>query len=201
MIKTIIFDYGGVITSTRDHHDFVNKYYRQLGVEKSELLDIFHKDWHQTAINDMSAAKYWQNMGLALNIEPHKVKKMVIDTFPIEKRIIKLIDEIKDRYTLVMMSNQIEDWLEEVIDDNNLRGHFHYFINSYQAKISKPDKRIFLMALERTGSLPEETLFIDDLESNITSAKKLGIQTIKFETYRQFLEEFKKLVPDYQRKA
>jgi len=58
----------------------------------------------------------------------------------------------------VLFSNQIEDWLEKVIDDNKLRNIFNYFVYSYNVGIRKP----FLEALKATDSKPEETLLVDD---------------------------------------
>lgn len=95
-----------------------------------------------------------------------------------------------------MLSNQVEDWLESVIDDNDLRGRFDYFVNSYPVGAKKPDKRIFEEVLKRTGTPGEECLFVDDQKKNTNAAAELGMKTIIFDTYEQFLEEFKKFIPE-----
>jgi len=44
--------------------------------------------------------------------------------------------------------------------------------------IGKPEKHLYLLALKRSGSLPEETLMIGDrLETDILGAQRLGIRT------------------------
>ena len=194
MIKTIIFDYAGVLTPTRNKQNFAQEDHKRFNLQPSELLDILYKQWDKTAIGEMSEKDYWKYIGEKLNINPDEIRDLVYAAFPIEERVIKIIDQIKDKYTLVMVSNQIEDWLEKVIDDNNLRNKFHYFANSYQVGVNKPDKRIFLAALEKSKSEPEEALFIDDSPENIKSAKELGLNTIQFKTYDQFLREFKKCI-------
>ncbi len=194
MIKTIIFDYAGVITPTRDKIKFAEKNSESFNMTQQDLLDVLYKNWDSAAINQMSSSEYWNQIGLDLSMDPKKIKKMVMHAFPIEPRIVSLIDNLQDKFTLVMLSNQIEDWLEEVIDQNNLRNKFNYFANSYQLGISKPDSKIFLAALEKAGSKPNETLFIDDSLKNIEAAKKLGINTIKFENYEQFIKEFEEFV-------
>jgi HAD superfamily hydrolase (TIGR01509 family) len=44
----------------------------------------------------------------------------------------------------------------------------------------KPDAQIFQIALERTNTRPEETVFVDDFAYNIQAAQALGMQTIHY---------------------
>ena len=194
MIKTIIFDYAGVITPTRDKSNFANKYSDRFGMKTPKLMDILYKNWDAAAIGVMSDKQYWSELGKNLKIEPEELKNLIIETFPIDQRIIKIIDSIKDQYTIIMVSNQIEDWLEKVIEENNLKDKFHYFTNSYHAGAAKPDKKIFMEALEKSNSKPEETLFIDDSTKNIFAAKNLGMETIQYNTYKQFVKELKQYI-------
>ena len=193
-MKTIIFDYAGVITPTKDKSDFAKQYHERFNMSFSELMNILYEDWNQASIGKISDKQYWENLGKKLNIDIGEIKKLIMDTFPIDQRIIKIIDQIKGRYTLVMVSNQIEDWLEKVIDDNNLRDKFDYFVNSYQVEVKKPNREIFLIALAKSNSKPEETLFIDDSYKNFISAKQLGLLTIQFDSYEQFIVQLKKII-------
>ena len=49
----------------------------------------------------------------------------------------------------------------------------------------KPDSRIFQALLERIGRSAGECVFIDDSEENITTARSLGFETIRFESPEQ----------------
>lgn len=194
MIKTIIFDYAGVLTATKNKYNFALQNHKRFNVELTELLDIFYKEWDLAATGQISEKEYWKEIGSKLNINPNEIRDLIYAAFPIEERVVRIIDQIKGRYTLVMVSNQLEDWLEKVIDDNDFRSKFNYFANSYQIGISKPDKRIFEAALSKSASKPDESLFIDDSKENIESAKKMGMQVIQFVNFDQFLREFKKYV-------
>lgn len=194
MIKTILFDYAGVITPTRDNLDFAKKYCKRFGLTEQELMEITYTNFGEAAIGKISDERFWGDIAKKLHIDPEEMKKLLIDTFPVDSRMIKLIDKIKDRYIIVMVSNQLESWLEKVIDGNNLRSKFHFFVNSYQIGVRKPDKEIFLAALKKSNSKPEETLFIDDANKNIIAAQELGIQGVRFDTFEQFIKEFKKYV-------
>ncbi len=194
MIKTIIFDYAGVLTPTPDKIVFTKEHHHKFGYTESELMDILYKNWDQAAINQISSDDYWSLLAKDLKTDANKLKDSIIKTFPIDTRMVNLLKILKGNYTLVMMSNQIEDWLESEIDKNNLRNLFDHFLNSYQVKIQKPDTKIFDLALKQTNSKPVETLFIDDSEKNIIAAKNLGIKTIQFRNFEQFYKELESFI-------
>jgi putative hydrolase of the HAD superfamily len=56
---------------------------------------------------------------------------------------------------------------------------FRYFdggIISAEAKVSKPDGRIYEVLLKKYSLIPEESLFIDDLEINVKAAESIGMK-------------------------
>ena len=59
-----------------------------------------------------------------------------------------------------------------------LSDYFDACYLSYECRLVKPSKEIFQMVLNREGIKPEEALFIDDSERNVSAAQALGIQTI-----------------------
>lgn len=58
--------------------------------------------------------------------------------------------------------------------------NFDVLVWSYQLGIAKPDPEIYRHALERLGTAPGETLFIDDKRENIDAAVKLGMRGMVF---------------------
>ncbi len=194
MIKTIIFDYAGVLTPTKNHSNFAKKHHKRFGLTEDELMTRFYLNWKDATVSKASELTYWSKLSKDLEINPEVLRNLVIETFPLEKRVLEIIDKIKNRYKIVMISNQVETWLEKVIEENKLKEQFHIFVNSYHVNIRKPDERIFKIALERSKSKPSETLFIDDKLENTNAAKKLGMKVILFENFEQFKSEFNKFV-------
>ena len=58
--------------------------------------------------------------------------------------------------------------------------HFRGCILSYEVGALKPDPAIFHSASVRTGVAPEETVFVDDLQSHVEMARSLGFYAIQF---------------------
>lgn len=194
MIKTILFDYAGVITPTNNNYDFALKNCKRFNLSPKELMKMTYENWAETAIGIQKCSFFWGQIAKKLNIKPNEVRKLVIETFPVDKRMIAIINKTKKKYTNVLFSNQIEDWINKFIKDNKLENSFDYLINSYIVGVRKPDQKMFFEALKKTSSKPEEVLFIDDSIENIEAAKEIGINTIHFKNFEQFLGEFKKYV-------
>lgn len=66
-------------------------------------------------------------------------------------------------------------------------------ILSYQEKTIKPEPEIYRRLLERYHLVPEECVFLDDLEANLAAAAQFGIKIIHFTDRDSAVEEMKKL--------
>jgi putative hydrolase of the HAD superfamily len=66
---------------------------------------------------------------------------------------------------------------------------FDVVIESAKIGIRKPDPRIYLMMCEKLGVAPAACVFLDDLGGNLKPARTLGMTTIKVETGHQAIAE------------
>jgi putative hydrolase of the HAD superfamily len=62
---------------------------------------------------------------------------------------------------------------------------FDVLVWSYEFRIAKPDPAIYAHLLEKLGTRPEETLFLDDKAVNIEAAHAIGMKGIVFSTVEQ----------------
>ncbi|PLX12993.1 MAG: HAD family phosphatase [Marinilabiliales bacterium] len=106
---------------------------------------------------------------------------MLLD-FPKDR--IEFIKNLSKNYNVYLLSNTNEIHYKQYIKDFKKEYGFDFnslFLKtyySYQLGMRKPDINIFEFAIKDSGLKPQETLFIDDLEVNIKSAQKTGLQTI-----------------------
>jgi putative hydrolase of the HAD superfamily len=75
---------------------------------------------------------------------------------------------------------------------------FDVLVFSYQLRIAKPDPAIYRYVLEKLGTQPEETLFIDDRPDNVSAAIALGMRGIVFSTVEKLRENLIALGLDKQ---
>lgn len=75
-----------------------------------------------------------------------------------------------------------------------LRDLFHVFVESSVEGLRKPDPRIYELACTRLEIEPPEAAFLDDIGSNLKSARALGMQTIKVDEPEQALRELERVI-------
>ena len=72
---------------------------------------------------------------------------------------------------------------------HEVAGLFEFVLESSKVGVRKPEPAIYLMACERLGVRPEETVFLDDLGINLKPARALGMATIKVDDPDRALAE------------
>jgi putative hydrolase of the HAD superfamily len=72
-----------------------------------------------------------------------------------------------------------EEWLERLMVSLGIRDYFDVAVISGLAGHEKPDREIFLAALEAAGTHPEETMHVgDSLRDDVEGAQAVGIRAV-----------------------
>ncbi len=94
-------------------------------------------------------------------------------------RAIETLERLSARYKLGIISNQ-PPGTEERLRAYGMRRFFRVCVSSAEAGLSKPDERIFWLALEEAGCAPSDAAMIGDrLDNDIAPAKALGFATVR----------------------
>lgn len=87
------------------------------------------------------------------------------------------LEEIKNKYPIALVSTVPRFIFESALGET--RKYIKEIVTGWDAKASKPDPKMYLVALEKLGAKSEEAVFIgDDIDLDIIPPKKLGIKTI-----------------------
>ena len=206
MIRNVVLDIGGVLA---DYHTL--DYYTERGysVSKAEELrkvtmgspwwehfdlGLMPYDW---ILNKMKA----MNPALAPDIDQLLSRQYGIVTRRKESK--DWIEMIRSRgYRVLVLSNFSEpalrdcpdamDFLGENMGGTGKVGEYGVIcegILSCKVHTVKPYPAIYGILLTRYGLIPEETVFVDDTQKNLTAAQAYGIHTILFRSREQVLEE------------
>ena len=189
MIKTIVFDLGGVVFA--QNYEKAVSHFEEIGVgDAQRLLDPFAQAgfFGDLESGRITADEYRRELSKLAGREL-TVKDCVyawtgyVDHLP--KRNLEALRRLRNEGNrLVLLSNTnpfMMMWAMSPEFDgegHSLRDYFDACYLSYECRLMKPDPAIFQLMLTREGIRPEETLFLDDSERNIEAARALGIQTI-----------------------
>ena len=118
----------------------------------------------------------------------------------INQKVLAFVKECKDSgYMTVAASNASKGSFEWRSSEYSLMDVFDGRVISSDIGVRKPSKKFFEYMIEILGYLPEEILFVDDSDTNIRSARKLGIMCIKYENEGS-LDNIKKLLKNDRKK-
>lgn len=89
-----------------------------------------------------------------------------------------ILEALSKNYRLGVIANQSLG-TKERLDNWNIGKYFDVVVASAEAGCSKPDLKIFNLALEQAGCKPNESVMIGDrLDNDIIPAKQLGMKTV-----------------------
>lgn len=89
-----------------------------------------------------------------------------------------LLERLRGKYSLGVIANQAPG-VEERLRYFGISEYFELILASAEVGLSKPDPRIFLLALDRAGCRAEQAVMVGDrLDNDIIPARALGMKTV-----------------------
>lgn len=202
MIKTIIFDLGGVYFtdgSTKSIKIISEKYrirqalvheifkgdigtkYRSNMITHDEYWEMAKEYWKRPEISTDELSQIWHNNYLPIQGTIEIIRKLKAKGY----RLIFLSDNVQERV----------DFLQEKYDF--LKDFSGGGVFSHVAKIRKPDLEIYKMALDIANAPAENCVYIDDKANLLEPAQKLGMHTIHFTSPQSLADELASLQVTY----
>jgi FMN phosphatase YigB (HAD superfamily) len=102
-----------------------------------------------------------------------------------------LIEELKGRYRLLLLSNTNAIHIDMVRQHYGILRHFDHLILSHEVKAMKPDPKIYAAALAHAQAEPHECFFTDDIPDYVEGARRAGIDAEPFTGYANLLEHLR----------
>jgi epoxide hydrolase-like predicted phosphatase len=200
MIKNIIFDLGNVLISFRPSEYFDKKNYPG-AIKTTILTDIFgSKEWLMLDNGDITTQQAIDAIALRSSLNKEEITHIFnLRTdlmFPLDSNV-KLLPALKKRgFRLYFLSNFPLDIFEEVRTGYFFFRYFDGGIISAEAKASKPEPEIYRILMGKYSLLPEQCLFIDDLEKNVKTAELIGMKGIFTNGSLKISDEIEKALKD-----
>jgi putative hydrolase of the HAD superfamily len=176
MIELYIFDMGGVVSRNTDVTGCIA---RRLGVDRDHLRNTFQREWVELTAGLITPQQFWQRFGAATG---RKVDRELWGLYfhprP-DPEVIETIAELKNRARVVVGTNTIEPHYRK----HAANGDYDIFDAVYasqQMGLVKPDPAFYTHILYAENCRPEQAVFVDDVETNVEAARKLGLHGILF---------------------
>jgi putative hydrolase of the HAD superfamily len=187
MVKAVIFDFGGVITSSP--FEAFARYEAANGLPANFIRTVNATNpdtnaWALLERNEISAADFdarFRAEALALGHDVPGSHVLPLLAGHVRPGMVAALKACKSAFKVGCITNNVaseEDigWGRSVTD---ILALFDHVIESSKAGLRKPDPRIYLMMCDALGVAPADCVYLDDLGINCKPAAALGMHAIK----------------------
>jgi len=203
MIKAILWDFGGVLTTSP--FEAFNRYEKEHNLPKDFIRGVNTVNpttnaWSKLENGLITIDAFDSEFETESRAAGHPIAgKDVLRLLSgdVRPRMVKALKQCKKQFKVGCLTNNIkpdkgsalhrnDEQLAQYMDIMDL---FEVIIESSKEGVRKPDPEIYRIALSRLGVNAEACVFLDDLGINLKPARAMGMQTIKVLNEDQALDE------------
>lgn len=203
MIEAILWDFGGVITTSP--FEAFNIYEEKHGLPRNFIRSINatnpdNNAWAQFESNSIGLEEFdalfaSESESAGYSVPGRDVIGLLYGK--IRPRMVEVLKLCKQHYKVACITNNVapNDSADAKVDGAHTSqvryalSLFDMVIESSVEGIRKPDPRIYTLTCERMGVSPDKSVFLDDLGINLKPARALGMQTIKVVSEAEAIDE------------
>lgn len=191
-IRAVIFDLGGVVIDSPLHA--IARYEREIGIPENAINRVVASTaptgaWSRLERGELRLEEFYPAFDADCAAAGHEISARLMmqrigESSAPREIMLRAIAAIRARGLKVaaLTNNWETDDADARKDTSHLSALFDHFIESRVEGLRKPDPRIYRLACERLEVAPEEAVFLDDIGSNLKTARQLGMTTIKVVT-------------------
>ena len=196
-IRAVILDYDLVLCkSPREEH--VDRMATAFGVDHHTFWRLYEQNRGPLDKGELTPAAYWKSLARDAGTKVdgftiERLQDLDIDMWDtLEEPLLEWVQRLQaNGYKTALLSNSDLRFVAHLRKNRPWLRLFDVCVFSSEVHLIKPDPAIFRYTLEKLGIDPSGVLFIDDRFSNVSVARSLGIEAIKFTTLVQLNKQLK----------
>jgi len=211
--SAVIFDFGGVITSSPFEAFNRLEVERGLPIDSVRRINATNPDdnaWARFERAEIDAAAFdaqfaaeAQALGLGLGLALTGADVIGCLAGDVRPRMVDALDALKaDGFAIGCITNNVRAGRGSamVFDERRatqitaIMARFDHVIESSKAGVRKPDPRIYAMMCEALDQKPTDCIYLDDLGVNCKPAAAMGMAAIKVTGEQQALGDLRALL-------
>ncbi|MEC7845744.1 MAG: HAD-IA family hydrolase [Actinomycetota bacterium] len=205
MFKAVLFDFGGVITTSP--FDAFTAYEKEISLPDGIIRKINSTNpdsnaWAKFERNDVQREEFkklfeQEAAALGYRIDANRVLECLQTT--IRPRMVQLVKELSSEYVTASLTNNLQEnsdghdqrETQPIAQVSSVADYVSSIIESSKLGVRKPEPLFYEIACKTLQVEPKECVFLDDLGINLKPAKEMGMTTIKVINEQQALDELR----------
>ena len=132
----------------------------------------------------MTGLEFWGMVASKLRIPANRIDALSA-TFErlyarMDEGVLRLIEGLTGRYRLYTLSNSCPELERATLLQDHSYRHFDRMYFSHRIGMRKPFPEAYRHVLADTGWQPEQCLFVDDVQANVSAALQVGMRAILY---------------------
>jgi putative hydrolase of the HAD superfamily len=187
-LRAVVFDYGLVLTGPQDPEAHA-ALMRITGLPLDRFESLYWADRHAYDEGKLTGIAFWQKFLRQAGLSPDQRTVEELNQWDARMwttqnpAMLAWQQQLKQHGLLTaILSNMGDNVLENMERTFDWLPRFDVLVWSYQVRMAKPAPAIYRLVLNKLGTRPEETLFLDDRPVNVEAARALGLLALDFST-------------------
>ena len=183
--RAVLFDLGGVVVGSPLHA--IAAYEEELGIPAGSVNRVVIGNgadgaWARLERGELTLEPFYEAfdrecVSAGCKLSARTLMERVAGATAPRPTMLEAIRRIRERGLIAAAITN--NWVAEEGSAGSLRHLFDLVVESAVEGMRKPDPRIFAIACERLGIAPSDAIFLDDIGTNLKTARGLGMTTIK----------------------
>lgn len=186
MIKTIVFDFSGVIA-----YGFISGWVKNNLASGDPRITYIKQSSHAWDIGEISLEETYRRIAHVTDVPPEKIWETFFENTKAEKDIVEIIKQLKKHYKIILFSNYLGELLRKLLDKHEITDLFDEILISSEHKTKKPYKEFFELLTKVSGVKKDEMIFIDDTEENVVASNAFGIKAFIYTESKMLLTDLR----------
>jgi putative hydrolase of the HAD superfamily len=200
MIRSVMFDFGGVLTSSP--FEAFARYEQEHGLPAGILRTINATDpdnnaWARFERGELDVDGFADAFEAEASALGHRVDSRAVLALlrgQLRPEMVEAVRRCGQRFTTACLTNNFSaDDLPTPPEVQEVYNLFDLVVESKTVGIRKPEPRFYQLACEALGVAPAEVVYLDDLGINLKPARAMGMHTIKVTDPARALSELSTL--------
>ncbi len=199
-VRAVIFDLGGVVIGSPLHA--IAAYERELGLERNAVNHAVVRSgpagaWSRLERGELELEDFYPLFeadcrALGVAIDAREMMRRVAEVAVPRPAMLEAIRRL--RTGGLRVAALTNNWITEDGGTGALRAFFDVFVESIAVGLRKPDPGIYELVCRELDVAPSDAVFLDDIGSNLKTARALGMTTIKVDEPDAALAELERVV-------
>jgi putative hydrolase of the HAD superfamily len=200
MVEAVIWDFGGVLTSSPFEAFARFETARGLPpdiIRRTNAANHLENAWAKFERAEVDIEAFDQLFAaesLALGAEVRGREVLPLLSGDLRPEMVEALKRVKTQFKTGCITNNLPANAIGSIGGRSLyiaevMALFDHVIESAKIALRKPDPRIYRIMVEALGVDPKECVYLDDLGVNLKPAREMGMTTIKVLNARQAIAE------------